>query len=87
MSTVVRGFVPPDDKWQRMKAIWDNCEAVGVEIPDEVLDFFDHVDPDPAGVEVKIPTTKWSNNHAEGLEIEVDKIPKHVKMIRFYNSW
>lgn len=87
MSTHVIGFAPPDEKWQAMKAIWDSCKAAKIDPPKEVEKFFDYQEPDPAGVEVKIPALEWSDDCREGFEIDVEKIPAHVKVIRFYNSW
>lgn len=86
MSTHVVGFAPPDEKWQKMKAIWDACEAAKIEAPMEVQKFFDYKDPDPRGVVMNIPYQCWGNDHVQGIEIEVERIPKHVKAIRFYNS-
>ena len=41
MSSSVVGFRPADDKWKKMKKIWDSCEEADVAIPKDVLDFFD----------------------------------------------
>lgn len=88
MSTHAVGFAPPDEKWEKMKDVWDACKAAKVEAPMEVQKFFDYKDPDPdLGVVVKIPYRTWGDDHAQGIEVEIDKIPKHVKVIRFYNSW
>lgn len=87
MSTHVVGFKPPDDKWKKMKAVWDACQEAQASLPEEVVDFFDGSDPDPAGVEVKIKAREWSDDSSEGYEIDVDAIPKGVKVIRFYNSF
>jgi hypothetical protein len=87
ISTHVIGFRPPDEKWQKMKAAWDACEAAGAEIPKAVLAFFGHTHPDPAGVEVEIEAKEWDHDGASGYEIEVDKLPKDIKTIRFFNAW
>lgn len=87
MSTSVIGFAPPDEKWQQMKQIWDACQSAGIPVPREVEKFFNDEPPDSAGVEVKLEVTEWHDESREGIEIEVAKIPKHVKLIRFYNSW
>lgn len=89
MSTQVIGFVPPDEKWHQMKSIFDSCKLAKIEIPREVWKFFGDTDPDPAGVEISIPKREWRDERgcAEGFELDVDSIPKHVKVIRFYNSW
>lgn len=89
MSTRVTGFAPPDEKWQKMKDIWDACIAAKIEPPAEVEKFFGDEVPDPAGVEVDLPVRKWISprNPADGYELDVAAIPPHVKIIRFYNSW
>lgn len=87
MSTSVIGFVPPDDTWRKMKAIWDACEAAKIEAPKEVWLFFNDQRPDNKGLEVHVPHKEWGDEYRQGIEISVDEIPKHVKTIRFYNSW
>jgi hypothetical protein len=87
MSTHVEGFVPPDEQWQQMKAVWDACAAAGIDQPSEVDEFFDGQEPDPNGQEVEIPHQDWQNGHSQGVEIKTEDIPKNVKVIRFYNSW
>lgn len=90
-------FKPPDDKWRRMKAVWDACQEADVPIPADVEQYFGGEDPDPAGVEVDQTVlidsgviTDWNDGDhgmSEGVEIHVDKIPADVKIIRVYNSY
>lgn len=89
MSTFIKGFRPPDKEWEKMKKVWDSCTDAGLEVPEEVQEFFNWEAPDKAGVEVEIPEHEYqdSENAAEGIEIHVDEIPKGVKIIRFVNSW
>lgn len=87
MSTHIIGFVPPDEKFVKMETIWKACQSGGIEIPEEVFNFFEHTDPDPRGFSVDIPAQEWSNDHSSGYEIDVSKIPEKVKFIRFCNSW
>lgn len=88
MSTHVVGFVPPDDKWKAMKAVYDACAAAGVPVPREVDKFFDGVAPDPAGVEIELLVREWRDEYtSEGFELDVESIPPHVRTIRFFNSW
>lgn len=88
MNTYVVGFVPPDEKFKKMKQIWDNCTEFNLEIPIEVDRFFDQCEPNDNGMEVKIPSNEWSDGDMEaGLEININDIPDNVKIIRFYNSW
>ena len=94
MSTNVVGFKPPDEKWQRMRAVWDACTTAGIEIPREVDRFFDGRAPDPNGVEIDEDRLRdagclreWSDHYRQGFEVDVAKLPKDVTVIRFYNSW
>lgn len=91
MSTIVIGFRPPDAKWKLMKKIYDNCQKAGIEIPKEVEQFFGGAEqePDPSGVEVEIDAalTKYEDDSCSGYELHIDKLPKDVKIVRFYNSW
>jgi hypothetical protein len=87
MSAHAVGFAPPDEAWQKMKAVWDSCQAAKVPVPKEVEMFFGWDNPDPAGVEVSLPVRKWDADMREGYELDVADIPAHVKTIRFWNSW
>lgn len=91
------GFKPPDEKWLRMKAVWDACQEADVPIPSDVEQYFGGEDPDASGVEVGQTElfdagviTDWNNGEhgmSEGVEIHVDKVPADVKIIRVYNSY
>lgn len=94
MSTHVKGFKPPDDRWRAMKAIWDGCQAADVEVPDEVERYFEDGEPDGDGVEVSQSVLEaagavreWSDKYRQGFEIVRDKLPKDVTVVRVYNSW
>lgn len=92
MSTHIVGYRPADDQWEKMKAIYDLCEETGIEIPHKVNKFFDYEPPgDKPGVEVEIEehesVSKWSGNGRSGYEIDVELLPKDIKVIRVYNSW
>lgn len=90
MSTHVIGFRPPDDKWKKMKHIYDACMEGGIDVPDEVDNFFNGEPPDDQGVEVDLDdclTEYDDKDYRAGYELDVKKLPKDVTIIRFYNSW
>ena len=91
MDTHVIGIVPPDARWKQMKKVWDTCQDAGIQQPKEVLEFFNYETPDPAGVELEIEETpaveEWSDASRQGFEVHIDRLPPHVKIVRFYNSW
>jgi hypothetical protein len=94
MSTHVQGFKPPDEKWAKMRAIFDACEAAHVDVPLEVERFFGDNPPDPDGVLVAESdlraagaVTDWSGEYAEGLQVDITKLPADVTVVRFQNRW
>lgn len=87
VSIHVIGFVPPDDRWRKMRAVYDSCRDAGLDIPAEVADFFDGQAPDDNGQEVDLPHRLWSDDSRSGIEIDVAALPPSVQIIRFYNSW
>jgi len=91
MSTWVEGFKPSNNKWKKMKAIYDGCEAAGVDCPEEVDKFFGGELPDKAGVRVDLEKSECCKEYnaemSNGYEIDVTKLPKDVTLIRFVNSY
>lgn len=92
MSTYVYGFRPPDQRWKKMKAIYDSCMEEGIDVPDAVDEFFEDDIPDDSGVKVWLSNksdccTEYSNDGESGYEIDLNKLPKDIKIIRFVNSW
>lgn len=94
MSTHVVGFRPPDEKWRKMKAVWEACEAAGQEIPENVSNFFEGEAPDECGVEVlqgqleKVGAIRrYKTLDTDGYEVVVASLPADVKIIRFMNCY
>lgn len=90
MSMHVVGFRPADDKWNKMKAAWDACEAAGLPIPEEVENYFEDEYPgDKPGMEVELGEAVQELNREgeEGYQVDVTKLPDGVRFIRFYCSW
>jgi len=91
MSTSVLGFKPADEKFHKMKEIYLKCDELEISPPDEVEDYFDGYGVEGDGVRVDIKEMDCcSVYHGEvgnGYEVDITKLPKDVKIIRFYNSW
>ena len=93
MSTYVKGFRPPDEKFKKMEAAYKTCKAAGIPMPMEIEDFFDGAEPDPNGVEIDLTigtdaaAKKWNDGCSQGYDVDVSKLPKDVTVIRFINSW
>ncbi len=90
MSTHVVGFRPADEKWKKMKAVWDACKMAGTEVPNTVIQFFGGEAPgDKPGMEVKLDRAviEWNDDYRQGYEVDLTKLPPDVTVLRFYNSW
>ena len=95
MSTSVIGFKPPDAKFRKMLEAYQACENAGVPIPEEIDKFFNYEPPDETGVKVDLDDDKkykdavyeYGDDCAQGYEINLEKLPKDIKIIRVVNSW
>ena len=88
MSTSAYAVTPPDEEYEKMKKVYYSCEEAGIDIPDDVQEFFHSDEPDPKGTIVWLEDAKEINTeNGQGLEIEIAKLPKNAKYIRVLNSW
>lgn len=91
MSTHVVGFIPPDEDWLKMKAVWDACREADVTPPEDVLGFFGGEYPDGPGTEVRgkklTGVSQYEDDARQGFEVELAALPPQVKVLRFVNSW
>lgn len=95
MGTHVEGFIPPDAKFQKMLRAYRACEEAGIPIPPDVWKFFNEESPDEAGVRIDLSYDKkykdavyeFQNDACQGYEIQLDKLPKDIKVIRVLNCW
>lgn len=91
MSSHLSGFAEADDKWRKHKKVYDACQDAGVSLPDETERFFGGEKPDAAGITVDLEKheccSTYNDTHSDGFEIDIKKLPKNIKKIRFYNSY
>jgi hypothetical protein len=94
MSKHIEGIKPPDDKWFAMKAVYSACILARVPVPDEVNLFFGGDEPDTLGVKVRQSilekcgaVTEYSADMVDGFEVDITKLPKDVKILRFTNCY
>jgi hypothetical protein len=89
MSTNVFGIIPPDEKFERMKAVYDSCVNAGVPVPEAVRDFFGDEEPDEKGVVIPLDdiAKEYSGERESGFEIHLEDIAPNVPIVRFVNSW
>lgn len=90
LTFAVSGYIPADDNWNKMKAVWDTCTKANIPVPTEVDEFFDYKDPnDLPGLEVdieeaiEVTAVKFANI----WEVDLRKLPrKDIQFIRFVVS-
>lgn len=73
-----------------MCEIYNLCNDNNVEIPDEVVDYFDGGIPDETGIEISLSkyVKKVSQyDHEEGFQIKLSELPEKITHIRFTNSY
>lgn len=85
----VYGVKALDEKWVKMKKIWDLCVENKVEIPSHVFDYFHGEYPTETEVIVDLKNhesvTIYENITSQGFEIDVEKLPNDIKKIRIVN--
>lgn len=84
ISTHVVGVTKPDGTFLKMKKIYDACQDVGIEIPDEVDDYFDGYTPNDLGLEVSlddIVQEKYTDCYSI-IEIKIANIPSKIEYIQ-----
>lgn len=89
MNTYVQGGKPADEEYKKMAKVWDACDLAGIDIPDEVYDFFDGEKPDgkTMWVDIKEFVTEESFDGEEVWTVDVSKLPKDIKLIQFANCY
>lgn len=94
VSIHVAGIRFPDEKHKKMIAVWDACKEAGVEVPDDVLQYFDWEDPEELGLTIDLEHAdynhcieEWSAEGSAGYTISLADLPDKITHVRVYNSW
>jgi len=92
MSTHLNGVKPADETFKKHLKVWKACEEAGVSVPEETSKFFNHDSPDEKGVVVYLKkgqdgVSEYHTTSGGGFEVDLRKLPKDIKIIRFYNAW
>lgn len=90
MCIYVSGFIKADDKWNKMKEIWDLCDNAGVSVPSEVHCFFggDYPDNDPGkSVSITEAITEYNGDGEDGYLVDISLLPENVTILKFVTSY
>ena len=83
LSTRVIGIKKTDEKFYKMKAIYDSCVAADVEIPDTVFNYFGDEEPNEKGVVVEIPDEALIGDWEYNIEVDLSKLDKDISILKF----
>lgn len=73
-SFTVVGIVEPDDQFRKMKAVLEACHDAGIDVPDEVDEYFmDYVSKDKESKELPLEEHYdcFTENMVDGVTIEL----------------
>lgn len=90
MSTYVQGLKPKTAEYQTMLDIYIACRKINIEVPKEIIDFFDgEICEDGIVTEVpKEAIREYADDYCrEFFEVDLAKLPLDVTKIRFVNSY
>jgi hypothetical protein len=85
-SISIQGVIPKDEKYKKMKAVWDACYEAGVALPEAVKRFFDYGALLEAGVQIPLNDHECckKNPDTQVHTIEIDDLPKAIKIIHLH---
>ena len=94
-SISVTAFRDMDGEFQRMLEAKRYCEAHGFSYPKEVQDYFggdvEEAEDDLRDSMLEVPlgdiVQEYESEGSDGYEVDVTRLPKEVKTLRFSRSW
>ena len=94
MSMDIQGYRAKDTKWKKMEEAYKACRSAGIGIPKEIDEFFVGEDPnyisamvDGLTVDLGDAVTEIDEEMVEGYWVDITKLPKDIKILRFTNSY
>lgn len=95
MSTHIHAFRDMDGEFKRMMDAKVYCDAHSLSYPREVDTYFrgsaeeseQYLRDEMLEIDIRDALTDYSDHSSQGYEVDVSKLPKEVKTIRFVNSW
>jgi hypothetical protein len=91
MSTHIVALRKPEgDKYVKMKAAYEACEAAGIPIPIQVMEFFRGRTPAEAlmvDLDDGPGVREYITESHQGWEVDLKSLPPGIDTIRFFNSW
>jgi len=82
LSINIVGIKKPDDKFHKMKDVFDACVNARVNVPSSVIEYFNDMKPNDNGVCVELPSHAIKKISELGREIDLNLIDKDITMIK-----
>ena len=86
-SYFVRGIMEPTDDYRKKYAASKACEEAGIEIPQQLWDYFNNDTPYYDGASIKIPFEKQDGPGFYVYEVDVKNLPPQVTKVQFTVCW
>lgn len=94
MSSRVKGVRDLDGEFAKMMAVKVACDAVEIDYPEAVKAYFkypgesaDYLRCEMESVDISAAVTESQHDAIDRFEVDLSKLPKGVKAIRFENSY
>lgn len=87
MNICVEGINQPNEKWFKMKTVYESCINAGIQMPHEVLKFFNYNEPNENMIVEDLKENpcckKLDIENIDVFEIDISLLPKETSKIRF----
>lgn len=85
MDVFISGVKAPTEEYKKKVAAYRALEDAGLDIPQELVDYFNGEEPDEDGIKVKIKhAIDGDPNWEGGAIIDLSKLPPGVTHIKVY---
>ena len=87
------GYRKADETFHRMKAVYDACKKAKIDPPQSVEKYFGYDSPTQYGNQIALKPdetpgiTSYNENECDGFDVDLDKLPPEIRVLRFYNSY
>lgn len=86
MDVSIRGIIPATDEYNKKAAAYWACDEAGIDIPDDLRDYFNGCEPCEDGMAVRIDYGTDYDDCLECYTVDIEDLPSNIKQIQFILS-
>lgn len=90
-SFYVTGCREKGADYDRMKAIYENCQELGIPVPKEVNKYFNWDEPSEDGPEIDLEDAGYAEEYSEdgehGFIVDLSSLPDDIRKVKFRVSY